>query len=137
MTATYQSQNGLPPNNDDFGRKNVILSFNGQAIDSSDFEVFYLKYEDNHLGDNQTPTGQNSARSPNWFYYWRQVIDNENVLFNSHGTDPRGEVPAMAHWTLGHTFSINEIWINSGSALGFVLKLVYAWKSNCGSTPCG
>ena len=43
VTATYQSQNGLPPNNDDFGRKNVILSFNGQAIDSSDFEVFYPK----------------------------------------------------------------------------------------------
>ena len=113
MTATYQAAIRLPDNNNDFGRKNVILLFDGAAIDSSDFEVFYPKDETNHPGGDQTPPNRSSARSPNWFYYWNRAIGAQvNIFYYDKTMDPMAETPAMRRWSYNATYNKTAIWVH-------------------------
>lgn len=99
-TATFR---GLPRNNGDFGQKNVKVQwmseggFQGDILgeDSTVIEVFFPREGTNHPGmslnavadDYGSAGGVAAARSPNWFYYWLQAIDdNQN---NERSTSER------------------------------------------------
>ena len=81
------------------------------------FEVFYLKYENNHPGPNQVPEGAlSSTRSKNWFYYWNQVCGDPHAFFNSKTKDTTGETPAMRKWnyqTQGPAYDKRETWYDT------------------------
>lgn len=63
VTVTYD---GLPPSNDDFGKKQVSATLNigaCRAEESREVRLFYPREAKNN------PEGKN----PNWFYYWKQT----------------------------------------------------------------
>jgi len=123
-TGTFTTPStGLPANNSDFGQKTVTMQFvsvDGAVVmdgDSNSIEVFYPKTGKNHPGDDQTPAGQGSARSPNWFYYWNKAIGSTSVKYNSNTAgDLYGCVPAMLHWDPAMTYSKSEIWVDDPAA---------------------
>ncbi len=97
-TATFT---GLPQNNSDFGLKVVTLLFEGVSAppQTTNIEVFFPKNARNHPDPGQ-------GRTPNWFYYWMQVIEqlegtaSSNVRYG--GRDPAGnlaETPGMLRWS--------------------------------------
>lgn len=101
---------GLPANNSDFGPKKATLKCDGTEVGSTILEVFYPILATNHPGGDQTPTGEGSGRSQNWFYYWNQVAGDPDALYND--TLPVfGRTPALRLWSPTMTYNKNTIWI--------------------------
>ena len=103
-TATFT---GLPLNNTDFGRKNVMAVAEGTSLKCSDLtrcEVFFPRDAANHPGG--------VATDPNWFYYWGQVYVNTNVQYVAAADT--GRTPAMTNWTYNAIPSKTRIEIGSG-----------------------
>lgn len=88
---------GLPANNNAFGIKTVTMTA-GDTPTTREIEVFYLKEAFNHPGPNQNNLYIIDARSPNWFYYWKQVIGNPAEIFYNTRNFSIGKVPAMYNW---------------------------------------
>lgn len=114
-TLTYT---GLPENNNDFGNKSLtVYALPGDSA-TVPYQVFYDKTATNHPGGDQTPPNIVSNRSPNWFYYWLQVIGSSaDVYYNSNlPANMRGEVPAMYNWSDPLNYSKTEVWIGDAAA---------------------
>ena len=87
--ATYTT---LPAVNTDFGLKQAELECDGNTVTlvKGDFEVFFDRDAINH------PGGQ--VGSPNWYYYWLQLISGHNVFYGGVGAGPSAEVKGMTGW---------------------------------------
>jgi hypothetical protein len=92
-TATFT---GLPQNNSDFGLKTVTLLIEGVTAppQTTNIEVFFPKNARNHPGPDQ-------GRTPNWFYYWMQVVGNPgHVRYGGAGPGNLfGETRGMTRWS--------------------------------------
>lgn len=102
-TATFT---GLPQRHDDFGPKVVTLRYVGTRTfdQTTKIEVFWAKTSTNHPGDN----------TPNWYFYWRQVIGEghmQHVRYGGAGTGDFAEVPAMTGWGYGAVLNKNRMLI--------------------------
>lgn len=91
-TATFTK---LPKRNDHFGKKTATLLFDGAAIETREYLVFFPRDVRNHPG---------KKRTPNWFYYWQQIaIDKAGVStpFRYGGPSGQmyGEVKGMTEWS--------------------------------------
>lgn len=108
---------GLPQYNSGLGLKTVTLSGGQDGDETTNIQIFFSRDADNHPGGNQTPPNEVSARSPNWFYYWNELIGGPNVFFssNAHSTAQYGpgEVPAMSLWTNPLAHAKDKIVIHS------------------------
>ena len=80
---------GLPPLNDDFGRKWACLAWKQIPMTSNAFEVFFFKNAVQHPGG-----------VPNWFYYWRQLTGG-NLAYEGQSNSDCGVVKAMLNWNYG------------------------------------
>lgn len=66
---------GLPTQNNSFGRKEVVLKAEGEAIEIRGYyEIFYLAQEKNHPGPN--------SAEPNWFYYYKQAEGGSDYSYD-------------------------------------------------------
>jgi hypothetical protein len=93
----FMSWVGLPTQNSDFGSHKFILEFVNAAgiatdIHKQPFEIFFPKYESTH---------PNGANTPNWFYYWGQVIGAPDVDYGPvpPRSDVRGEAEGILNWS--------------------------------------
>lgn len=95
-TATFRR---LPRRHDDFGPKTVSLAVCGSRPVTTTIEVFWPKNATNHPPDGLAHPG---GTSPNWFFYWRQVIGEghmQHVRYGGAGPAGRfGNTPAMTSW---------------------------------------
>jgi hypothetical protein len=84
---------GLPQNNSDFGKKKARVMLNGSKTIEKEFEVFFPRDTKNH-------PGVGSGTTPNWFYYWGQVMGGSHDLqYGGPGSGSTvAEVLAITAW---------------------------------------
>jgi len=76
------------PNLQDFGRNQVILTFNGSDVHIANIEIFFPALGFNHppgppKGIGFLEDGTSFAiRSPNWMYYYYHAHPEENVMYH-------------------------------------------------------
>ena len=105
----------LPDDNGSFGLKTVSMTGGQAGKITRNIQIFFNRDATNHPGDDQTPTGSGSTRSPNWFYYWGKAIGfSTNVFYNSNtpADAGAGAAPAMLKWANPLAYSKTEIWLN-------------------------
>ena len=78
---------GLPANNSDFGTKKVTIECDGQQVEQTDIEVFFPRDKSNNPG----------GSDPNWFYYWKEVYGNNNVVFQNVAGS--ASTPGLLNWS--------------------------------------
>ena len=92
---------GMPQNNNGFGSKKVKLKFdfNAHINNSADIEVFFLRDGEKHPGNEGKPIFE---RTPNWFHYWKQVAEIDDITVDNlhfvYSLMLPAHVPAMTLW---------------------------------------
>jgi hypothetical protein len=71
---------GLPASNEDFGRKEAVLDCGEFGLSRAVYEVFFPKLATNH----PYSTGA-QPDTPNWFYYWSQVVGAVDTVYGGTG----------------------------------------------------